>query len=162
MGNQQVYHIHTPEDLPSEDARLAGLYQIHRAFRPQFAPFASEEGYLKHLRAILAEPTTGLMLAIEGEKVLALALYRTHHNTYQNHLFFLEDLVVAEEARNLGIGADLLRRCELLAKEQGCAYLSLDSGVQRLRAHRFYFAHGYHIESFHFVKALSVSAEDGA
>jgi hypothetical protein len=36
------------------------------------------------------------------------------------------------------------------AKRLGCATLELDSGVQRLRAHAFYFAKRMHISSYHF------------
>ena len=36
------------------------------------------------------------------------------------------------------------------AREKGCRYLSLDSGVQRHDAHRFYLNLGMNITSHHF------------
>ena len=41
-----------------------------------------------------------------------------------------------------------------VAKALGCSALTLDSGVQRQRAHHFYFREGMHIASFSFKKAL--------
>jgi hypothetical protein len=41
------------------------------------------------------------------------------------------------------------------ARAEGCAALNLDSGVQRHRAHRFYFDQGMHIACHHFLEHLS-------
>jgi hypothetical protein len=36
------------------------------------------------------------------------------------------------------------------AKQAGCKRISLDSGTQRGRAHKFYFSSGLSISSYHF------------
>jgi hypothetical protein len=46
---------------------------------------------------------------------------------------------------------DLTRR----AREAGCSVIDLDSGVQRLDAHRFYHREGLTISAHHFTKRLT-------
>ena len=56
--------------------------------------------------------------------------------------------------RSSGVGGALLRRCEDIAKELGCTELILDSGTQRVDAHRFYFRERYGVHAFNFSKRL--------
>jgi len=51
--------------------------------------------------------------------------------------------VVAESARNRGVGAELLRAAECWAQARGATRLRVRSRVERERAHRFYERVGY-------------------
>lgn len=55
----------------------------------------------------------------------------------------LAGLVVAEGARNRGVGTALLRAVEAWARERGLSELIVRSNVIRERAHRFYLREGY-------------------
>jgi ribosomal protein S18 acetylase RimI-like enzyme len=52
-------------------------------------------------------------------------------------------LVVAEGARNRGLGARLLDALERWAADRGARQIVLTSATHRTRAHRFYERHGY-------------------
>lgn len=65
------------------------------------------------------------------------------------HLY-VDDLVTAERHRSKGAGGRLLEWLKDYARNQGCAQMHLDSGVQRFAAHRFYLRHGFDIASHHF------------
>ena len=52
-------------------------------------------------------------------------------------------LVVAEEQRSLGAGAQLLAAAEDWARKHGCKSMSVRSNVIRERAHKFYERNGY-------------------
>ena len=67
-------------------------------------------------------------------------------------ILYVDDLVTAEHARSGGAGRALLDWLERKAGAEGCVALHLDSGVQRARAHRFYFREGMAIRNFHFAK----------
>lgn len=69
-------------------------------------------------------------------------------------ILYVDDLVTAEDARSGGAGRALLGWLEGEARAEGCVALHLDSGVQRGRAHRFYFREGMSIRNFHFTKDL--------
>lgn len=63
---------------------------------------------------------------------------------------YIDDLVTDETGRSHGYGKQLMDWLADYAKADGCKVLSLDSGVQRTRAHKFYFVQGLIISSFHF------------
>jgi len=126
---------------------LARAEPVHRQLR------AFPDGHA----AVLARVFAGggrLRLAVEGDRVLGLALYRVHENTYAGLQLFVDDLVTDEGARSRGIGRALLSSLEGTARERGCATLALDSGTQRTRAHAFYAREGMAVTSHHFVKSL--------
>ena len=63
-------------------------------------------------------------------------------------------LVSDEARRSQGAGKLVLAWLEAKAGALGCHALALDSGVQRARAHHFYFREGLHIASYCFKKVL--------
>ena len=121
---------------------------VHRQLRPQLPP-----AYADRMATIFAAGAR-LALVVDGEAVLCVALWRLIENTYEGRRLYVDDLVSDETRRSQGAGKMMLDWLEAKAKALGCDVLALDSGVQRDRAHRFYFREGMHITSFSFRKAL--------
>ncbi|GAC1625676.1 MAG: GNAT family N-acetyltransferase [Nevskia sp.] len=130
-----------PEWLPRAEA-------VHRQLRPQLmADYAGEI-------ARVAEGGARLVLAVEAEAVLGLAVWRVLEKTFTRREFYVDDLVTDAARRSAGVGHALLAWCEATARTLGCTQLALDSGTQRQLAHKFYFREGLPITSFHFTKPL--------
>jgi GNAT superfamily N-acetyltransferase len=55
-------------------------------------------------------------------------------------------LVVDDEARNRGIGRELLAAAEAWARDRGCHRVVVGTRVTRERAHRFYRREGYSLQ----------------
>lgn len=127
---------------------LAKAESVHRQLRPQLPP-----AYADRMATIFAAGAR-LALVVDGESVLCVALWRLIENTYEGRRLYVDDLVSDETRRSQGAGKMMLDWLEAKAKALGCDVLALDSGVQRDRAHRFYFREGMHITSFSFRKAL--------
>lgn len=121
---------------------------VHRQLRPML-PI----GYVERLSQVFVNGGR-MALLVEGDRVLAVALWRLIENTYEGRRLYVDDLVSDEACRSQGVGKRLADWLEQQAKSSGCDVLALDSGVQRQRAHRFYFREGMHIPSFCFRKAL--------
>ncbi len=85
-----------------------------------------------------------------GSQVVAVAGFRIYNMLFSGKTLYVDDLVTDEARRSQRFGETLLRWLIGLARESGCVTFSLDSGVQRFRAHRFYFAQAMHISSYHF------------
>lgn len=66
----------------------------------------------------------------------------------------IDNFVVDEAARSMGIGKRLLDHCEQAARDRGAAVTVLDTFVDNPSSHRFYFREGYSIRGYHFVKPL--------
>ncbi|HSH72511.1 MAG TPA: GNAT family N-acetyltransferase [Methylophilaceae bacterium] len=127
---------------------LARAEPVHRQLRPQLPA-----DYAGRMREIFASGAR-LLIAIESEQVLGVALWRLIENTAEGQRLYVDDLVTDEAQRSKGIGKLLLQRLEQQAQDSGCSALTLDSGVQRASAHHFYFREGMHITSFCFKKKL--------
>ncbi len=134
------------------DEWLGRCEAVHRVLRT-----ALPADYRGLMRLVMAQ---GAELAIrhQDEVVCALAVFRCYQNTYDGQRFYIDDLVTDPAQRSAGHGAALIAWCEALARTRGCDYLCLDSGVQRARAHRFYFREGFSIAAYSFRKALTGTA----
>jgi len=127
---------------------LAKAEPIHRQLRPQLPP-----DYAKKMRRVFAGGGR-LCVAARGGAVVGVAVYRIHENTFDGVQMYVDDLVTDEACRSEGVGEALLGHLARLARAAGGQTLTLDSGTQRQRAHRFYFRQGMTITSFHFSKPL--------
>lgn len=67
---------------------------------------------------------------------------------------YVDDLVTRSDDRSHGYGEALFQWLVDYAKAHHCEQLSLDSGVQRFAAHRFYLRHRMEITSHHFALKL--------
>ncbi len=93
-------------------------------------------------------------VAADGADVAGVAVYRMYENTFYGKQLYVDDLVTDEARRSSGVGRTLLGYLEQKARAAGFDSLTLDSGTQRLQAHKFYFREGMAVTSFHFMKKL--------
>lgn len=84
----------------------------------------------------------------------AVAGFRLGENLAWGAHLYVDDLVTLPEARSRGYGAALLAWLADFGRARGATQLHLDSGKQRLDAHRFYEREGFAASSLHFRRAL--------
>lgn len=88
-------------------------------------------------------------------EIVALAGIAVTTNLYDLRHVWVYDLVTRADRRSEGHGKALLEWVEEFARSEGCARVSLSSGVRRIDAHRFYERKmGYERVSHVFHKAL--------
>jgi predicted N-acetyltransferase YhbS len=66
----------------------------------------------------------------------------------------LTTLVVHERVRGTGVGSELVAAVERYAIENGCAKISVTSGIQREGTHKFYQRIGYDLTGLRFTKVF--------
>ena len=141
-------------EIASENGRVADLERltfaerVHRQLRPHLPA-----DYAGKMARVLAGGAR-MALALEGDAVLGLAVYRWHENTFDGLKFYVDDLVTDETRRSQGVGRALIAHLENIARGLGAGGLALDSGTQRTQAHKFYFREGFVITSFTFKKTF--------
>jgi GNAT superfamily N-acetyltransferase len=121
---------------------------VHRQLRPQLPP-----DYLGAMQRVFAGGGR-MLVAHSGDEVCGVAVWRAFENTFAGLFFYVDDLVTDAARRSSGVGKALLTHCEGIARELGCREFTLDSGVQRAQAHKFYFREGLTIASYKFAKPL--------
>lgn len=130
------------------DEEILSTREVMLQLRPHIRP----DDYLPTVRRMMESDGYRLAAASEGGIVRAVAGYRLMEMLYCGRLLYVDDLVSAETDRSAGYGGALIEWLENEARDNGCAEIHLDSGVQRKDAHRFYFRERFTIAGFHFTK----------
>ncbi len=132
-----------------EAALLAAAEPVHRQLRPHLP--ADYAGRMAQVFAGGAE----MAVALDGERVVGVAVFRLLEKTFTGRELYCDDLVTDEAQRSRGAGRAMIAYMERVGRERGCDALALDSGTQRQQAHKFYFREGLVVGAFHFSKKLS-------
>ncbi len=136
-------------DLTADDPRWKVAYPVLQELRTHL----TEE----LLRQVITEgEPQGLRFTavFDANRCLAIAGWRILAGTSTLRKLYIDDLATTDTARSQGHGGLLLQELARRARNLGCKVLDLDSGVQRHKAHRFYFREGMHISSHHFTLPL--------
>jgi GNAT superfamily N-acetyltransferase len=88
------------------------------------------------------------------EMVVAVAGFRISESLAWGKFLYVDDLVSKSDCRSQGYGMLLFNWLIDYARDRDCQQLTLDSGVQRFAAHRFYLSHRMEITSHHFTLKL--------
>lgn len=127
---------------------LARAESVHRQLRP-YLPAA----YGKRMAEIFSSGVE-MWVAVKGDAVLGVAVFRIVENTHVGRKLYVDDLVSDEAKRSTGVGKLLLDALTEEAHKRGCQSIDLDSGTQRTDAHRFYFRERMAVKAFCFTKSL--------
>lgn len=114
----------------------------------------SEDAYVAAVQRLQRLHGYRMALLKEGGKPRSVAGYRMSESLAWGKYLYLDDLVSERSSRSQGWGKKLLDWLKEEARRQGCSELHLDSGTQRLDAHRFYLRERMDIVFFHFKKDL--------
>ena len=93
----------------------------------------------------------------ENGVVRSVAGFRPMTTLYAGTTLYVDDLVTDAAARSQGYGDRLFVWLVKHARSLGCDTFHLDSGTQRVDAHRFYFRKRMRIACFHFELPLDRS-----
>jgi GNAT superfamily N-acetyltransferase len=88
------------------------------------------------------------------DEVRAVAGYRIYDLLFSGKTLYVDDLVTRATDRSRGFGGKLIDWLIEEARREKCQALTLDSGVQRFDAHRFYLMKRMQISAHHFSLSL--------
>jgi GNAT superfamily N-acetyltransferase len=132
------------------DEQILATREVMRQLRPKLSP----DDYLTTVKRMQQTDGYRLAAAYDEGVVRAIAGYRYMEMLFSGRILYVDDLSTDEQHRSKGYGKLLLDWLKAEAKAHGCEQLHLDSGVQRERAHRFYFREGLTICCYHFQTPL--------
>lgn len=115
----------------------------------------SREEAAERISRVLHDPRSALLLGEVEGKVCGLVAMDTRYSiTRGADLARISALVVSPKAARQGIGRQLLREIEMVARKAHAVRLEVTSNVSREGAHQFYLDCGYSEGSRHFIKLL--------
>lgn len=127
-------------------AEIRHLHPVMRELRTQHE---DEHAFVRQVQRQMREGYRVAYLESDGE-VRAVAGYRLMELLFSGRTLYLDDLVTRAADQSKGYGGQLFDWLIEEARREECPALSLDSGVQRFDAHRFYLGKRMKIASHHF------------
>jgi GNAT superfamily N-acetyltransferase len=136
-------------ELADSDEEIQAAFDAMKHLRD----LPSAEAFLTRVRELQQD---GFLLAVLRDRgsVVAAAGFRIGNKLAWGRHVYVDDLVTVPEARSNGYGKVLLSWLIDYARSHECGQLHLDSGAQRLDAHRFYRREGLEAASVHFRRTL--------
>ncbi len=131
----------------------AEIARVHAVMRELRAHHTEEAAFVRQVRRQMREGYRLAFLEQAGE-VRAAAGYRIHDLLISGRTLYVDDLVTRGADRSKGLGGQIFDWLVEEARREDCAALSLDSGVQRFDAHRFYLLKRMNIASHHFTMPI--------
>ncbi len=131
--------------VASSDAEIAACFPVMQQLRPHLV----ESEFVARVRRQMAAGYRIAWLESDGA-VVVVAGYRFNETLFLGRYLYVDDLVTHRGFRSHGYGRSMFAWLMDLARRERCSHLELDSGVQRVDAHRFYLREGMNIRSHHF------------
>lgn len=127
----------TVRPVTAEDD-VRALFGLMAQLRPQLQ---GADAFVDYWRR---QAASGYRLVVveEGATAQALVSYRVQENLVHGRFLYVEDLVTDAGARGRGHGERLMAWLREQARVRGCAKLVLDTGLDNVLAHRFYYRCG--------------------
>ena len=122
----EIVELGTPEEL-------AEALPVLQELRPEL----TREDYVRILEDLVPKGYR-LFGVREGGRLVTVAGVEIQNNLYDRCHLRVHEMVTTRGARSRGFGEALMRFLEEFAKDQGCVWIVLSSGVERRDAHRFY------------------------
>jgi GNAT superfamily N-acetyltransferase len=126
------------------------VFALARAFATSFT--VEHEAFESSFAALLESPDAFVAVVVgENDNIAGYVLGFTHHTFFANgRVAWVEEIMVAEEARRGGIGQRLMESFEAWAKERQAKLVALATR----RAASFYRSLGYEESATYFRKVL--------
>lgn len=135
--------------LETEEEALR-CFPVMKALRPHL----TKDRFIDNFRAQQAQSYKIAAVIDSSGTICALAGFRFCNFMAWGKVIYLDDLVTAPSALKKGYAGALLKWLEEEGHRNNCDALHLDSGYQRLDAHRLYLNKGWTLSSHHFSKEL--------
>jgi len=135
MEQHVVIRSAQPADLPAVAAAYEWLFVPPGQRPPQW----DEADAVRELHEVSSSHRSEVLIAdAGGDPVGFCTVYLDILSVRFGQRSWVEDLAVHPDRRSRSIGGRLLTAAQDWARERGATHLELDSGNDRIRAHRFY------------------------
>jgi len=132
--------------LATSDSDIARCFPVMVQLRPHLA----KADFVGRVQRMQSQGYQLASLTDDAGLVRSVAGFRQLDMLFSGKTLYVDDLVTDSASRSQGYGDRLFDWLLDWARNEGCDEFSLDSGTQRVDAHRFYLRKRMKISSFHF------------
>ncbi len=106
------------------------------------------EHSIENCRTLLGEPSNYMLVARDGDEILGFINFTTRKTImHPGPSGLIDELVVAESSRGLGVGKQLIRAVADRCREIGCSEVEVSTETSNADARRFYKSCGFNEEA---------------
>ncbi len=138
------------KELTAQDDLLPCI-PVMRVLRPHLE--ADDGAVVERIKRQM-EQGYRLLALMNGSDIVALAGIRLQENLVFGRFLYVDDVVVAPEARRQGHAETLLAAIREMAVETGQDVLALDTALNNIGAQRVYHRCGYENVAYHLIQRL--------
>lgn len=120
------------------EADLAAVLPLMQQLRPHLTSLGD---FVERWRRMSAAGYR-LLVLWEGDTPSALGGFRVQESLIHGKFLYVDDLVTDATQRGTGLGARLMEALKVETQKLGCAKLVLDTALDNVLGHRFYYRHG--------------------
>lgn len=131
-------------------AELEKCFPVMKELRPHL----SFEDYISIYEDAHRNNGFEIVAIEEDNKILAVMGYRILSDYVRGKHIYVDDLISSESVRSKGLGSELLKYVEGVAKELNCTTLRLCTGIENDRGVKFYEKNGWTKRAFAYTKKL--------
>ncbi len=129
------------------------IARCHEVMRELRTHITTRQEFIERVQRQQKEGYRLAFLEADGE-VRAATGYRIFDLLFSGRTLYLDDLVTREGDRSRGFGGQLFDWLVAEARREKCQAFTLDSGVHRFAAHRFYLVKRMKIAAHHLTLSL--------
>lgn len=133
---------------------VAACFPLMQQLRPHLAD--ADEFVARWRRQ--ADEGYRLVAVWDGDRPVALAGYRMQENLLSGRFCYVDDLVTDAHARSGGYGRQLIDWLKAEARELGARQFVLDTALDNVLGHRFYYRNGLLARALRFYQPLDKAA----
>jgi len=119
----------------------------------ELVPELKEENFLNIVRE---KQKLGYFLAgyFEGDEIISIIGFRFNVYYASGKYLFIDDFATHPDYRSKGIGSKFFKWLEQYALKNDCLEIQVDTNVNLIKAHKFYYRQNMGITHFHLTKAI--------
>lgn len=147
----KILKMSTIPSFAETHAEKLSCFPVIHQLRPHLK---DEKDFISRLERMEKTNQYRLLYIKDNGVVVAVAGLRFMEKLFGGKLIYVDDLATHDSVRSRGYGRILLDFLKEYVKDNNLDGLTLDSGVQRSGAHKFYFANNFSITAYHFTAKL--------
>lgn len=135
---------------------LDNIEEMMQAFAltQQLYPKMDLATYRANISEMIAMNNFRMVGAFLDNKLVGLSGYWVLRMLYCGRYLQISNFVVDNNVRSRGVGRQILRHLEQIARDLNCQKFVLDSYTENKKSHSLYFSEGFYVRGFHFMKDL--------
>ncbi len=120
----------------------------------ELRPLLTEEKYFAMIDEAGQRDNFEMVVIYKNDLPVGIMGYRILFDFVHGKHLYIDDLIVSPESRSKGIGAELLKYAECIARDKGLEGLRLCTGIDNLLGKKFYEREGWSAKAIAFKKKI--------